>query len=82
MSLQKLSQELSTNQINLVWNEEVEDELITYFDYENMGAIAISNAIEQYILTPISMKNLQGELKKFSTVRLVLDEENNIILQD
>ncbi|EHL17324.1 hypothetical protein HMPREF9630_00491 [Peptoanaerobacter stomatis] len=82
LSLQKLSQELSTNQINLVWDEEVEDELITYFDYENMGAIAISNAIEQYILTPISMKNLQGKLKKFSTVRLVLDEENNIILQD
>lgn len=80
LNLQKLGDELKERQIILEWSDDFIREFLDMASKENMDAKDIKKVVEQEIYFLIVERNLEKELKSFTTITLYFDENGSFNL--
>lgn len=80
LNLQKLGDELKERQIILKWSDDFIREFLDMASKENMDAKDIKKVVEQEIYFLIVERNLEKELKSFTTITLYFDENGSFNL--
>ena len=80
LNLQKLGDELKERQIILKWSDDFIREFLDMASKEKMDAKDIKKVVEQEIYFLIVERNLEKELKSFTTITLYFDENGSFDL--
>lgn len=81
LNLQKLGDELKERQIILKWSDDFIREFLEMASKENMDAKDIKKVVEQEIYFLIVERNLENELKSFTTITLYFDDNGSFNLK-